>query len=78
MNNKRVNIISKDEPQTTVKLEDGTIIKIQTIVFSVLAMYEDDGSRKLNLDGSPMYGINTQQMTYVDTFETVPENTKRN
>ncbi len=75
---KRVNIIFKEEPQTIVKLEDGTIIKIQVIVFGVMALYNDDGSRKFNEDGSPLYGVNQQNMLYVDTFETIPEGTKRN
>jgi len=75
---KRVQIIDKNEPETTIRLEDGTIIKIRTVVFGVNAVYNEDGSRMMNPDGSPLYAIHTQQMQFVDTFETIPKNVKRN
>lgn len=75
---RRVNIISKEEPLTVVKLEDGTIINIQVVVFGAHIILNDDGSIQTHPDGSPMYGINNQICLFIDTFESVPIGIKRN
>lgn len=75
---RRVNIISKDEPSTIVRLEDGTIINIRIAVFGAHIMLNEDGLPKLNPDSSPLYAVNHQVCLFIDTFESVPENVKRN
>ena len=75
---RRVNIVSKEEPLTIVKLEDGTVINVRVVVFGAHIMLNDDGTIKLNPDGSPAYAINQQLCVFIDTFESVPENVKRN
>ncbi len=75
---RRVQIIEKNEPLTTVKLEDGTIIKIQIVVFGAHILLNEDGSLKLNSDGSPSYAINHNLALFIDTYETVPDGMKRN
>lgn len=75
---RRVQIVEKNEPLTTVKLEDGTIIKIQIVVFGAHILLNEDGSLKLNPDGSPGYMLNHQLCLFTDTFETVPDRMKRN
>lgn len=75
---RRVNIIEKNEPLTIVKLEDGTVINIQVVVFGAHILLNEDGSPKLNPDNCPTYAVNQQLVLFVDTFETVPEGLKRN
>lgn len=78
LKSRRVNIISKDEPLTVVRLEDGTIINIRVVVFGAHILLNEDDSPKLNPDNSPMYGINNQMCIFIDTFESVPDGIKRN
>lgn len=76
--NRRVQITSKEEPLTVVRLEDGTVVKIQVVVFGAHLLLNDDGSPKLHPDNSPMYAINQQLCIFIDTFESVPEGIKKN
>lgn len=77
MNSKRINIVSKKEPFTEVRLEDGTLIKLQLVVFGAHQIFNEDNTPKFNDDGSPMYGLNHQLVLFVDKFESVPEGVKR-
>lgn len=73
---KRIGIVAKDEPATVIKLEDGSVIHIRIIVFACHAIYDKEGKRMFNPDGSPVYGINSQQVMYIEGFESVPEGQK--
>lgn len=75
---RRVKIIEATEPWTVVKLEDGSIIHMKIVVTGVHIVLNEDESVKYNPDGSPLYGINSQNVLWIDTYETVPEGTKRN
>jgi hypothetical protein len=75
---KTVRILSSEEPNTIVKLEDGSTIHIRNVILAVHAIYDMDDNRVMNADGSPMYGIHAQTVQYIQTFEAVPENIKRN
>lgn len=74
---KRVKYKHDAEPFTVINLEDGTVIKLRINVFGVVLALEDDGKTpKKGVDGAPLYGVITQVVQFVDTFETVPEGVK--
>lgn len=73
---KPIAIVSKDEPTTIIRLEDGSTIHIRVIIFACHAIYDKEGKRMLNPDGSPIYGINSQQVMYIEGFEQVPAGQK--
>jgi hypothetical protein len=75
---KTVKVLSAEEPITIIKLEDGSTIHIRIVVLAVHAIYDVDDKRIMNADGSPVYGVNTQTVQYIQTFEAMPENIKRN
>jgi len=75
---RRVNILSKEEPLTIIRLEDGTVINMRVIAFGAHILLNDDGSVKYHPDGSPAYAINNQLCIFIDTFESVPEGVKKN
>lgn len=52
-----VEIISTEEPWTSVTLKDGTTIKARVVIVGVRRVLDERGEPANNPDGSPAYGI---------------------
>jgi hypothetical protein len=67
--NTRVSIpFTADEPWTTVKLEDGTTVRVRIVVKDVSRLVDEFDSA-----GNPMYYLESQQVFFVNS----PEELKR-
>lgn len=57
MPNKPVQIVSTEEPTTTVVLADGTVLKVRLAVHTAFVEVTEDGRPVLLPNGNPNYGI---------------------
>lgn len=75
---RRVKIIEVNEQWSYAKLEDGTTIKSKIVFLGAHIVIDENNKPVYNADGSPVYGVNHQQVTVIEAFEEVPKNTQRN